>query len=815
MKKTFVVRDRLNTFFSNAHEFPMILLSAPMGYGKTVLTKQYLNSIDSDSIWITMHDPVNISAPEYFTYLCVETLKERYPGLQNQLDGIAFPYDSRDASNLIRLISKSLDDRLTVVIDDYHLIENEETNRLIERLARAEIHGLQIILISRKLPNMLVSEMSIKGYCKCLKSEDIIFTRQELDSFFDLILLKDTDEIRDRIWHASKGWIAAAYLMASNYIRYGSVDGDYTVNSLVKKVFFNDYPNNIQTLIIQLSFLRQPIPPSLITHALGPEALETLEILSRDNLFIFADHNGNYHIHDLYFQFIEDMSQSYVIDKTSLFSRCAQWYRDNGLPFQAIQLWASCGNISSLLEEVENVDMGLFSSQNRAMLYQIQKDIPVERMYEYPMALIKYVFWITMCVDRERGLRMIEQAIEYYSKHSNPRYTLSRILGEINVASTAIAFGDAKGMSSYVQKAKEYLKNETSLIRTKNNNMTDGSPHFTFYYLHDPGTFAEITDIISTNYVVHAEVTGGCGAGMEYLAVAEYCLETYKWDDVEMLCQKAMVKARMYSQICIEVCALMTLGRLYIAQDDERLSEVLEGIHLFKERPLTPINMNVVDTAIGYLRACLGEYDKIPDWLRCGDSSEYCSLYNAAPFKLIVHLMAVFLTGDIYRLDVLCDDYFSRFSDNRCLLGCIYTMIFKALSQSELHGGNEWVPYMRKALVFAMPDEIIMPFIDNICYVRRLIIGMRYDEELKSFCNTVLDAADSGIKVLFSRRETEIMEHMLKGASRKEIAQKLFISVNTVKRHIQNIYAKLGANNKTVAINKYREYRGGRTAGNN
>lgn len=49
-----------------------------------------------------------------------------------------------------------------------------------------------------------------------------------------------------------------------------------------------------------------------------------------------------------------------------------------------------------------------------------------------------------------------------------------------------------------------------------------------------------------------------------------------------------------------------------------------------------------------------------------------------------------------------------------------------------------------------------------------------------------------------SNREQEIIALLVKGLSNREIAEKLFISPNTVKTHIKNIYAKLGVSNRML-----------------
>jgi DNA-binding NarL/FixJ family response regulator len=56
-----------------------------------------------------------------------------------------------------------------------------------------------------------------------------------------------------------------------------------------------------------------------------------------------------------------------------------------------------------------------------------------------------------------------------------------------------------------------------------------------------------------------------------------------------------------------------------------------------------------------------------------------------------------------------------------------------------------------------------------------------------------------------TRRETEILEHIATGKSRKRIADELFIDLETVKSHIKNIYHKLDVHSKADAIKTARD----------
>lgn len=64
------------------------------------------------------------------------------------------------------------------------------------------------------------------------------------------------------------------------------------------------------------------------------------------------------------------------------------------------------------------------------------------------------------------------------------------------------------------------------------------------------------------------------------------------------------------------------------------------------------------------------------------------------------------------------------------------------------------------------------------------------------------DNKQATVLAVVTPREKEILELLSQGSFYKEVADKLGISINTLKRHIYNVYKKLQVDNKTEAINK-------------
>lgn len=60
----------------------------------------------------------------------------------------------------------------------------------------------------------------------------------------------------------------------------------------------------------------------------------------------------------------------------------------------------------------------------------------------------------------------------------------------------------------------------------------------------------------------------------------------------------------------------------------------------------------------------------------------------------------------------------------------------------------------------------------------------------------------NGYNSLLTKRETEIMHLIAKGCSNKQMAARLFISEETVKMHVKNIFRKLDVNNRIAALRK-------------
>jgi ATP/maltotriose-dependent transcriptional regulator MalT len=83
--------------------------------------------------------------------------------------------------------------------------------------------------------------------------------------------------------------------------------------------------------------------------------------------------------------------------------------------------------------------------------------------------------------------------------------------------------------------------------------------------------------------------------------------------------------------------------------------------------------------------------------------------------------------------------------------------------------------------------------------IERVVVEKEiYIEKAREFVFNETAMARLGI----SKRELEVLQLMAEGLSNAEIANRLFVSLNTIKTHASNLFFKLDASRRTQAIEK-------------
>jgi len=89
-------------------------------------------------------------------------------------------------------------------------------------------------------------------------------------------------------------------------------------------------------------------------------------------------------------------------------------------------------------------------------------------------------------------------------------------------------------------------------------------------------------------------------------------------------------------------------------------------------------------------------------------------------------------------------------------------------------------------------------------YIRRLLAAFPAEGQ-KEAKPPGPQGPETGLVETLSEREVEVLEYIAAGLTNREIAERLYLSLNTVKVHTRNLYGKLGVNSRTQAVARARE----------
>jgi LuxR family maltose regulon positive regulatory protein len=141
----------------------------------------------------------------------------------------------------------------------------------------------------------------------------------------------------------------------------------------------------------------------------------------------------------------------------------------------------------------------------------------------------------------------------------------------------------------------------------------------------------------------------------------------------------------------------------------------------------------------------------------------------------------------------------------------IEILILQSITASAQNRANESLSALEQALRLAEPEGFVRVFIDEgkpiIELLRRAVvqgIHVPYALHLLHAFGEVASVPQPLI-VPLSERELEILRRIAAGYSNQEIAQDLVIAISTVKKHVNNIYGKLGVGSRTRAVAMARE----------
>lgn len=337
-------RRRLLEQLAAHSDHPLLLVSAPAGYGKTTLVADWLATQPLPNAWLSL-DEYDNDLTIFLAYLaaairglfpdsCIETTA--------LLRAVTLPAVPVVAATLINDLQQ-IDERFIMVLDDYHAIRDPAIHQLIERLLHHPPAHLQLVIITRRDPLLPLSRYRAQAQMAEIRTQQLRFTREEVAALLGQMLDAAPATLPvERLETQTEGWITGLRLaILSSVHEEQPVDGQledcadsrYAMEYLMAEVFAQQTPR-VRDFLLKTAILDRlsaPLCEAVVDgSAYSGEAQEILDSAWDANLFIVALDSRNtwFRYHQLLRQFLQDHArrQLSVEDIRALHLRAARWF---------------------------------------------------------------------------------------------------------------------------------------------------------------------------------------------------------------------------------------------------------------------------------------------------------------------------------------------------------------------------------------------------------------------------------------------------------------------------------------------------------
>lgn len=320
-------RTDLMKTFDAASQNHYIYVHAPAGYGKTISTILWLNKTGSKNIWISL-DSYDNALVIFYRLFCMSILSV-IPHDDTILQSVKSPSFSADpvgsAIELITILNYG-DEKYSLVLDDFHLITNEEIKKsLIFVLKRLPLN-MTILVLSRNNLSQSFSPLQEQQKLAYIDSRDLAFSIDEIKKHFAGYGRFITKEEAENIHTYTEGWIIALNAM--------TVSGQIDVSGESPFLSFHEYiERNIWAKldVATQDFLLKTSVPDKFTLELcrhltdDPQCEETLNTLITSNINISMA-GSEYRYHNLFLEFLRSRPDQSSADRQFLNKKVADFY---------------------------------------------------------------------------------------------------------------------------------------------------------------------------------------------------------------------------------------------------------------------------------------------------------------------------------------------------------------------------------------------------------------------------------------------------------------------------------------------------------
>ncbi|HEX3640287.1 MAG TPA: hypothetical protein VHV10_03245, partial [Ktedonobacteraceae bacterium] len=310
-------------------------------------------------------------------------------------------------AGLINLLA-SRAQHFLLILDDYHLIKEQEVHTTLSYLVAHLPPQLRIILATRVDPPVLLPQLRARRQVLEIHTEQLRCTAEETKTFFkEMIDAEFADETIQEVRARTEGWLVGLHLLALSLqkrtgllsvidpltlLEETSGDQRYILDFLIQEVLQRQ-PEEIQTFLLSTCILERLTASLCDAIMQRTDSQQMLERLEQSNLFVQSLDSKRqwYRYHALFAEALRSRLQQTQSDLAlALHSRASLWYAEHNQTTEAILHAFRAHQWQWVADLIERKSLELMSltwgagQHKLAMLRGWIEQLPAEVMHSRP-----------------------------------------------------------------------------------------------------------------------------------------------------------------------------------------------------------------------------------------------------------------------------------------------------------------------------------------------------------------------------------------------------------------------------------------------